>query len=395
MALTWTAETLRPRRAGAQTRLALLSRAVEHRPEMGRLHYDLAIAHAQVEDFASCVASFERGLALQPPEPSGLVPYLNALIALGRQDAALEFLASRADDVSAAPGLLCCRGAARAAQGDAAAAARDLREALRIAPRHHEAVRHLVPLLTRAKDWTGLLDLVEEQRAAGPLTGTLVRALLSGLVGLGRVEEAAPWVDFDAVVSVTDVAPPVPYADRAAFHAALAADLRSPHKMRLHDVPRLVMSGGVQVEDLEVDSSPATTALFEAFRDAVERYVAEAVGARRAMLDEMLRPPLSMSAWALMLGADDTQDRHYHLYATLGGVYYVDAPAETLAEGSTAGCLVIPCEDALGDARGERFLAPRPGRLVLFPGYLHHRTTPTGVSGTRISVAFNVISTSS
>ena len=74
--------------------------------------------------------------------------------------------------------------------------------------------------------------------------------------------------------------------------------------------------------------------------------------------------------------------------------YYVAAPPELLQAGETGGALVIP--DAPADLEGGerlvRHIQPRPGRLVLFPGYLPHRTLPARKPGQRISIAFNVVS---
>jgi hypothetical protein len=41
------------------------------------------------------------------------------------------------------------------------------------------------------------------------------------------------------------------------------------------------------------------------------------------------------------------------------------------------------------DARPDRLIEPKPGRLVLFPSYMWHGTLPFG-EGERVTVAFDV-----
>jgi hypothetical protein len=38
-----------------------------------------------------------------------------------------------------------------------------------------------------------------------------------------------------------------------------------------------------------------------------------------------------------------------------------------------------------------RSIRPRVGWVALFPSYLYHHTVPTGVEGTRVSVAADVL----
>jgi hypothetical protein len=132
-------------------------------------------------------------------------------------------------------------------------------------------------------------------------------------------------------------------------------------------------------------------ALTTILRRAVDDYVAQSTGLRAEVLHSLVPPVVELAAWALLLGPEDTQDDHYHLNSSVAGVYYVDASASLLGDESEAGCLVIPSEAMAFAPSAVHHIKPLPGRLVLFPGYMPHRTTATRTKEMRVSIAFDVL----
>ena len=96
--------------------------------------------------------------------------------------------------------------------------------------------------------------------------------------------------------------------------------------------------------------------------------------------------------------SDGWQSSHIHPSGWITGVYYVAAP---LPKGANAyrGPLVLGALDSqtlgIDPPWGVREVEPAPGRLVLFPSYLPHSTLPSGVDGSRICVAFDVVDAAS
>jgi hypothetical protein len=86
---------------------------------------------------------------------------------------------------------------------------------------------------------------------------------------------------------------------------------------------------------------------------------------------------------------------HIHTHAWASGVYYVVEPPTAREPGSHQGWLHLgpPEERGVTAQQGwaERHIAPKPGRLVLMPGYFYHHTRPMGVDEERICVAFDVV----
>jgi len=373
-------------------KLELAQRAARERENSAPVQYALAAASFHVEDYDSGIAAFECGMRLDPPEPDSVAGYVKALLAKDRALEALDVLDKYADAEASSVKLLVQRGIALRRIGRLDAATEALRKALARCPTDVEAGMAMQSLLASRKDWAGLLEFVENQAQRDAITMPVMLAWVAGLVGLGRNAEAAQLLDFDALVLVRTVDPPDGFPSLSAFNAALARDVMSTRKIRLSNVPRLKMTGGVQVEDLETDSSPAMSALFALLERAVEDYAAKRAGARSDVVRAIIPETARLEAWALVLGPGDTQDRHFHLRSSVAGVYYVSAPDDLLAAGSVDGCLEIPCAPSNGAEPlvQPRLVQPLPGRLVLFPGYIPHRTTRMRCVGERISIAFDV-----
>jgi hypothetical protein len=371
----------------AQFDLARL--ATERHPDSPAAWYALAEFKSQDQDFAHVVVAAGRAIELGPPTAPQLRTYAKALIALGRAGDALAAV-DRHAPAPAGPRLRAMRGEALRLMGRLAEARVEFESALAVEPREVTAGQGLSLMLTAQGAWQDLLDVVSgiEQRSA--LSMTLQVAKTRALTRLGRHAEARARLDFDRIGRVRTIPTPHGFASLAAFNAALVAELESPSNSRISDRPRLRLVGGTQIEDLTASGGPALRALFDVVRSAVEQYFMAAPTA--AGLQAPSRAKLV--PWALVLGPDDFQARHYHVEAALAGVYYVAAPVEIQDDAGVDGALVIPdLPTALeGDASLVRHIRPHPGRLVLFPGYLPHRTLPARRPGQRISIAFNAVS---
>lgn len=113
------------------------------------------------------------------------------------------------------------------------------------------------------------------------------------------------------------------------------------------------------------------------------------------------RYEMHMEMWANVSPAGASNQYHAHPGCIWSGVYYVDDG------GDASGALVLmdpnfptnrmyaPDLQFVGN-KGERFpslqeIAPEPGRLVIFPSWLHHAVKPHNGPRDRISIAMNVM----
>ena len=174
----------------------------------------------------------------------------------------------------------------------------------------------------------------------------------------------------------------------------------------------------------------------------IENFILAAVQAvehgDRAIWEEDGEPPERynapvkecMEGWVNVSGAGDLNTLHHHSDATWSGAYYVDS-GEGDVEGFTGGHLLLrftrgmtyiedtgqgnmepdedlhvprmkmldtpaddngPAEEAAEFEQFGRYahIEPKPGTLIVFPGWLSHAVAPHLGNGDRISVSFNV-----
>jgi uncharacterized protein (TIGR02466 family) len=104
-------------------------------------------------------------------------------------------------------------------------------------------------------------------------------------------------------------------------------------------------------------------------------------------------PQLCVFAWTSLHANGSYHTPHHHVDSVLSGVFYVQIPEnEGRSMRNGAGDLVFyDPRGALPPFGKSLHITPKPGELVLFPGYLLHSVEPThSASAFRISVSFNI-----
>lgn len=207
---------------------------------------------------------------------------------------------------------------------------------------------------------------------------------------LGRDDEARAIIRLDEQVTVLE--PRFPVADAAAFRSALAEEIRRQPSLVHKAVDRATREGAQTREPLLYPGAVHLRILFDTIRAEIDRHV-EAVAAS----DPFVRAAPSrarMNAWAVVYGKGGHQAPHWHRDGWMSGVFYVTGKRHAAGEDYEGPLLVGPyAEDFWGHKPpwGIRKIAPVPGRLVLFPSFVPHRTLPAQTAGERISVAFDVV----
>lgn len=313
-------------------------------------------------------------------------------------------------------------GQALKAGGDPEAAREAFEHALRLAPRSAAALAALARVLRMLGDHESAVGMARRGIEIDPLRGDLLEFLTRVLPAIGRADEllaaadralatsaghTAAWYSRAValaalercdeaarimdrrLIHVTDAPIGTGWRDLPAFSADLSREILDNRTLQYEPHDKTTR-GGVQTRELMTGQPPALVALLSACRVQVEHYV-EACR-RQGIASPVAMPPprVRMHAWATVLEASGHQAAHIHRDGWVSGVYYVAdggaAPGRgTLCVPATprgiAGRASWPCDD----------IEPRVGRLVLFPSYFPHRTTPTGTAHPRISVAFDVI----
>jgi len=97
-------------------------------------------------------------------------------------------------------------------------------------------------------------------------------------------------------------------------------------------------------------------------------------------------------SWSVRLRSEGHHVSHIHPSGWLSSAAYIDLPPE-VCDSKGAGALTfgVP-ETLLGvDLAPRRVVAPRPGKLVLFPSYFWHGTLPFASAIPRLTVAFDAL----
>lgn len=201
--------------------------------------------------------------------------------------------------------------------------------------------------------------------------------------------------DYGALVRSYTLAPPPGWPDLPAFLGDVALALERLHVATAHPIGQSVRGGAQTTRDLLRVDDPAIRALFQAFDGPVRAYIAD-LGQGDDPLRRRAAGDYAFSgAWSVRLRSGGGRHaNHVHPDGWISSAFYVRLPsgvgdADDGREGwLTFGEPGTPTSPPLGAAHA---VAPRTGRLVLFPSYLWHGTLPFCGEGERLTVAFDIV----
>ncbi len=173
----------------------------------------------------------------------------------------------------------------------------------------------------------------------------------------------------------------------------LAATLRTLHRTIAAPLDQS-LRGGTQTDGpLFARRDPAITRLRDSVRAAVARYVADLPPPDPA--HPLLGPARGAlrfaGSWSVRLTDRGHHVDHVHPAGWISSACYVAVPDAVADDPARSGWLSLGDAPTLvGDALAPwRTVAPQPGRLVLFPSYMWHRTHAFA-AGERLTVAFDI-----
>ena len=261
--------------------------------------------------------------------------------------------------------------------------------------------------------------------SAAPTDAVVIETLVSVLLSRGRAADAMPfikthrgltpdsqaWVayeataarllnhelyphlyDYERLVRIFDVEAPPGWSSMQELNAALVKILGDRHRLHSHPLDQSLRNGTQSSRSLLAESDPAIKAILAAFEDPIQEY--------RRLIGTDTAHPLSArnagrssftGAWSVRLRRLGYHVNHIHPDGWLSSAYYVDVPPEAADPNARSGWIKFgePRYEVPG-AGAERFIQPRPGRLVLFPSYMGHGTTAIQGDAPRLSIAFDV-----
>lgn len=364
---------------------------LEFAPDDIEVRCNLANAWMEAGREDEALAECDRALATVPGHPLILAAKGAVRCAFGRYHEAAEVLTDALarnprDDMA-----LVNLAYARRELGDDQGAIDALRRAANVNPDNARAAADLANLLLVGGETPAALDVCDGFLRAHPGERLVLATRAYALVEAGDVAEADRLLDYERLVRVCDIGTPDGYRDVDSFNAELAAFVAG-HPSLLADPVRKATTGGAQTGELNPIESAACGALDAAIRRAVQQTIdalhADGFGHHEVMAYAAER--WALRTWGTVLHAGGQQTPHQHPLAWLSGVYYVQLPGAD----DDAGELEFgqpPERIRITSAPPTRRVKPLAGRVVMFPSWFYHRTRPFSASGTRISIAFDVM----
>jgi Flp pilus assembly protein TadD len=108
---------------------------------------------------------------------------------------------------------------------------------------------------------------------------------------------------------------------------------------------------------------------------------------RHPLLRHRNAPLTITGSWSVRMTSGGCHVSHVHPLGLIGSACYFAVPDAAAEEGQLE--LGRPPQDFMLELEPSHVIAAKPGKLVLFPSYLHHGTRPFS-AGERLSVAFDV-----
>jgi Flp pilus assembly protein TadD len=402
--------------------------ALETARSLGADGYELAFnrgrAALEANDFEVAEAEFERAIAAQPANTEAQLNLarirfmrgdpqfartLTGAVAANREDVALQLALAevlwRAGDPGAAATLvrdvLTRKGPHPRVQATLAAillesgsleeAESQALDATTALPDDPTAVQTLTSVLLARGCPEDAMRFISAQLGKSPNSQTWLafEAVAARALGLDRYRAL---YDYEGLVQVFELPAPAGWSSLSEFHRVLSLALNDRHRLQNHPLDQSLRNGTQTTRSLVTDPDPTIQALLGSFVAAIEEY-------RGRIRPEPGHPLASVrggkielaGAWSVRLRRDGFHVNHVHPDGVISSAYYVDVPAETRDPIAKSGWL------KLGEPRypvpgitPERFIQPRPGRLVLFPSYMWHGTNAIHGEEARACVAFDV-----
>jgi tetratricopeptide (TPR) repeat protein len=374
--------------------------ALAREPQHGLALFDTArlrwrLGHAAFLSELDAAAAAAPGSALAPGIKGRL------MLRAGRFAEAAEAYAQAASSMDGAPGYHDGLGQALARLGrfDEAIAAH--RRAVQLAPQQAAVhISHASSLL-QAGD---LIAAVASAELAVQLDPTDQQAwAFLGLAWRATEDSREAWLnDYTQQVQVFDLSPPPGWTDMAAFNSALAAALAPLHIDSQAPIDQTLRHGSQTEGNIFEQAHPMVIQIRLRIAAAVDDYIKHL----DTLPADPAHPLMGRSApiwrftdsWSSRLRSGGFHTHHVHSHGWISSCYYVALPpaiarlgAQTNAQ---AGWITFGTPDIVVSGRpmaSRHAVQPQVGRLVLFPSYMWHGTVPFEDTGTRLTLAFDVV----
>lgn len=368
-----------------------LMKAIALRPTDARVHVMLAQVRFARGD-PQYAAELQRAIDAHPQELALRVTLANLYRDAGEIDRALAILSEARTCAQGYPSLQLAFATALQEAGNPSDALNVLRETQAEHESHPMLGYLLPPVLMACGHADEALYVVREARKRAPGDQILIahHAIAARMMGDRAYGEL---YDYERFVKVFDLPTPTGWRSSAAFHDELAQVLIGLHGSRAHPLGQSLRNGTQTVRSLLLEENATVRAFMRALAEPIADY--------RAQLERSDTHPFlarnrsshrMVGCWSVRLRRGGYHVNHVHPEGWISSAYYVQVPEDAGDADARMGWLKFgePRYPVPG-VTPERMVEPRVGRLVLFPSYMWHGTTPIVTEHPRMSIAFDLV----
>ena len=341
------------------------------------------------DDFAR---SLREAAALPAAPPTIAMMHADVLRRAGHAGEAERLLHQLIARFGRAPQLLSLLASLFHESGRNTEAVAPAREAAGAMPDDPQVVENYVVALLSAGEPAEAVPVIERFRKQAPLDQRWITYRIDAARQLGE-PLFAEWCDVERFVRPYDLPPPPGFASIEEFNAALRPVIEARHAQRHHPLDQSLRFGTQTSRGLLDDDEPLLVAFRRALAGPIADYQA-AIGssADHPLLARNLGRARLVGCWSIRLRRGGHHVNHIHPEGWISSAYYLAVPPEVEDPVARSGWIKfgeprfpMPGGDPL------RFVQPRIGRLVLFPSYMWHGTTPILGDEPRMTIAFDAV----
>lgn len=400
-------------------------RAVKMNPEAANVHQNLGSAHAAMGDIDVAIESYQRAVKLEPRNPEHH-HWLNHLLWIegkrGFLDSYFDVIAAQPDaqEVRQAlvyklmlserleeaqehadylvrfdpgnPSNLLLQGGVllRQRQFEAALAAHG--QALQNSGGDTGCKQEFATTLLANAEPSRAMPILDELLATDPVNQGYwaLKATALRLLGSDQYHEL---YDYERLVLNTPISIPEGYGSIQAFNQELKGALEALHINKEHPLDQSLVNGTQTIDDLFEGAQGPIRQLERAFDEQMRHFLTQLpADSRHPTLARNGAGCTHTGAWSVLLRTSGYHRNHYHSAGWFSGPYYIDVPEAAGDEELRQGWIQFgaPSFECIEPLPADYLLKPEPGRMIRFPSYMWHGTTPFDSDETRMVVSVDL-----
>ena len=370
---------------------AAYGEALRRRPTMAEAHYDLAqLIWMRSEDAQAATVVLRAATRAYPDEPALAFQLAGALRAAGDDDGAYSALLAAIARWSepVAPLEIAASGAA-AALKETVAAQRHAERAVQATPDNLEATLALADAHLGFGRAGPAARLAEALLAKAPDDQRALARLATAWRLMDDPRYGALY-DYGRFVREMTLEAPAGWPSLGTWLVDLAAALSAAHSFRAHPFGQSLRGGARAHTDPRRSDDPAVQGFFGAIEAPIQAYIVGLGEGDDPLSRRNTGARVFAGAWSIRTRPGGRQLDHIDQPGWISGVCWIDPlePSPGREGWLQLGEPGVPTQPKLG---AERFIAPAPGRLVLFPSYMWQGTLPLAGEADVLSIAFDLI----